>query len=232
MKKLWIAGLVVLATVAANAFAIDRGAAMIDTVSVDLQELNDVDGAGISIWVENLLAAEREDWAIIAGGSIGQISPDGVSSISPVTGAPVTVGASNVDYWTLGLGIKFYLAPITSFSAVGTYSQFDQSSVERDAKAVTFTAKQRLLPATHAVSPYAKGTYSIRERSTFSDPGTSGSFSENVFALGGGVEFMAADNFSFIFEAMRVESDNSKDNAEDLDGWLGTFAMQYYFDKK
>lgn len=231
MKLSWTAMLVLLVLGLASASAIDRNARMIDTVSVDLQELNDVDGIGLSLLSEILLAPEREDWALLAGGGFGTISPDGTSTVAP-DGSLVTTSVPNVDYWTVGVGLKFYLAPVTSFSAFGSYSEYETRGVEREAKAATFTAMQRLAPSTGSMSPFAKGSYTMRDRSTFSSAGTSGSFSENIFSIGGGIEFWAGDNFSFVFEAARVESDSSKDSAEDLDGWTGAFAMRYYFPQK
>lgn len=231
MKTTLTAVWILLATCIMNSYAIDRGARMIDTISVDVEELDDVDSAGISLWGETLLAPEREDWALICGGGVGTLSPDTTVAVSPETGALVESATRNVDFWTIGIGLKFYLAPPTSLSAVGTYAEYEQGGIERDAKGVTFTAKQRLLPADSALSPFVKGSYMLRDRSSFSDVGTQGSFSENLIALGGGIEFGAGENFSFVFEAARVESDNSENGDEDLDGWRGSFAMQYYFDK-
>ena len=232
MRTTWFLGLILLAALVVESAAIDRDARFIDTVSVEGEAMDDMDSLSLNLWGETLLAPEREDWALLFGGGIGKLSPDTIFTVSETDGTLVEREQSDVDFWQIGLGLKFYLAPPTSLSAVASYAEYEQNGVEREAKGATFTAKQRLLPADNPMSPFAKGSYTIRERSSFSSAGTRGTFSENLFALGGGIEFGAGENFSFVFEAARVESDTSDDDAEDLDGWRGSFAMRYYFENE
>ena len=234
MKKAWIAGLVLLVGWVASSHAIDRGASMIDTVSFDWEELDDVDGYGGSVRVENMLMPQREDWSILVNVGLGVLSPRPTSTTTTAADGTTTTtssGSRDVDYWTAGLGLKFYLTPITSFSAVGSFTEYDLRGGDRDAKAATFTAKQRLAPADEQLSPYVKASYSVRSRTSFSrtDEDTS-SFSENVFAVGGGFEIGGAENFTFVFEVLVVEADNSEDEAEELDGWMGSIGMQYFWE--
>lgn len=194
-------------------FAIDRDARMIDTFSFDFSELDDMDYAGGSIFGETALA--DPDWAILFGAGYGNSSPG---------------GAPNIDVLTIGVGVKYCIISPTSVSLLGAYQNFDQRGrSEKDAKAATVGVKHRFISADQRVSPFARGTLSWRDRSSFSDPGNEDSFSETLFTVGGGVEFAMGANFSFVFEGAYVKADDSKDGTEDLDGWIGSVAMQYYF---
>jgi hypothetical protein len=196
-----------------NAAAIDRGAQMIDRVNFDVATLDDADIIGGSILGESALSQDR--WAILFGGGTGTISP--------------LLEGHNTDYWNVLVGAKLYLCPYTSLSAYGKYEEFHVGGVSRDAKSATFQCKQRLLPADRAVSPFVAGGLTIRDRSTFTDLGTEESFSENLWCAGGGCEFAMNEDLSFSFEAYRQFADSSHDGAEDLDGWLGTISMIYYW---
>ena len=55
------------------------------------------------------------------------------------------------------------------------------------------------------------------------------SLSEVLLIVGGGVEFEMRSNFTFVFEGGYVIADESNDGGEDLDGFQGSVAMQYYF---
>jgi hypothetical protein len=202
-----------------GAQAIDRDARMIDFVSVDVANLDDADSIGGTIWGETALDVPNDAWAVLFGGSYALISPD--------------TGEEEIDAWTIGIGLKYYLTPVTSFSAVGSYTHYDQKdSDDRDAKTGTVSAKQRFAPAGASISPFAKASLAWRNRSTFSgaDPAViRDSFSEVLLSLGGGVEFAMNDELSFVFEAAYVEADESDDGTEDLDGFTASVAMQYYW---
>ncbi|MDA0577336.1 MAG: outer membrane beta-barrel protein [Verrucomicrobia bacterium] len=219
MKRFGLTMLAVFLGCCSGARAIDRDARLIDTVSLNLADLNDADSIGGTLWGETAVNVERQDWAILFGGGYEEVSPD---------------NASNIEGWTLGIGLKYYLLPVTSISGVGTYTRYDQDgNDDKDAKAATLTVKQRLLPAEDPLSPFVKGALTWRDRSTFSEaePGAErDSYSEALLTVSGGAEFEMADNFTFIFEAGYVIADESNDQLEDLDGLVATIAMQYYFD--
>lgn len=202
----------VLSLMATGASAIDRGATMVDRISLDVASLDDADSVGASIWGEYCLAAENENLALLAGGGYSEISPDHFS---------------NIEAWMLGIGFKYYLHPLTSLSLVGSYTWWDS---EKDVKAGTALLKQRLVSAAENVSPFVTASVTARERSTFSDPGTENSFSETIFTVGGGFDFMLREDMAFAFEASYADADKSPNEEEDLDGWLGSFSMIYYFE--
>jgi hypothetical protein len=139
--------------------------------------------------------------------------------------------AEEIDAITLGMGIKFYPIPLASFSGLASYTFQDQrnNGGQKDRKAVTVDAKLRLTPATAPVSPFAKGSLEWRDRSSFSNVPTDGTFSEVLLTVGGGVEFTMNEDLSFVFEVGLVEADDSKDGTEDLDGWISAITMQYYW---
>ncbi|MCE9614418.1 MAG: hypothetical protein K8T26_09090 [Lentisphaerae bacterium] len=218
MKKAGLAGLAILLGMCVGAYAIDRDARMIDTVSLNLASLNDADSIGGSLWGETATAVERQDWAILFGGGYDEISPD---------------GADNIEAYTIGIGLKYYLLPVTSASAVGTYTRYNQGDLEdKDAKAATVSLKQRLTPAEDAFAPFVRGALTWRNRSTFSSAlpqPEEDSFSEVLLAVTAGIEFEMRSDFTFIFEGGYQEADESNDNTEDLDGILGSVSMQYYW---
>jgi hypothetical protein len=115
-------------------------------------------------------------------------------------------------------------------SLLGTYQNFDQSfRNEKDAVMGTVGVKHRLISADEPVSPFVTGSISWRDRSSFSNPGSEDTFSETLFSVGGGVEFAMRRDFAFVFEGAYVEADDSKDGSEDLDGFVGSVALRYYF---
>jgi len=196
-----------------HAVAIDRNAKMIDTFAFDFSELDDMDYAGGSIFGETSFL--DSDWAILFGGGYGSSSPN---------------DAPNIDILTVSVGLKYYIIPPTSVSLLGTYQNFDQRSrSEKDAVMGTVGVKHRFISADEPVSPFVTGTISWRDRSSFSDPENEDTFSETLFSVGGGVEFAMRRDFAFVFEGAYVEADDSSDGSEDLDGFVGSIALRYYF---
>jgi hypothetical protein len=181
---------------------------MIDRFSLDLAELDDADSIGGSIWGEQNVGWDGS-WAVLAGGGLGTISPD---------------NAGNIDYWRLGLGLKYYFTELNSLALLGHYTDYDDC----DAKAATLFYKQRLWSAKAQISPFGTASATLRDRSTFSDPECDDSVSEFVFTLGGGCDFAASENLVFSFEGGYAVADESDDGAEDLDGLVLTFSMVYY----
>ena len=197
-----------------NAQAIDREARMIDRVSLDLAHLDDVDSIGGSILGETAIAPAADQWAVLFGGGMGRLSP---------------LGGGDSDTWNVLLGLKFYPFRLTSVAAYGKYEEFQVSGVSRDARSATCCIKQRLLPAEVPVCPFVGGGLTVRDRSTLTDLGTQDSFSELLTYFGGGCEFAMNEEFSIVFEAYYQLAQSSDDRSEDLDGWLGTVSMVYYW---
>jgi hypothetical protein len=214
MKKRCIVTSALILLTAFGAHAIDRDARLIHSVSFVMSELDDIDSVGVTLLAEDRLEAEQ--WAILFMLAFDQISPD---------------IAEEIDALTAGVGLKFYPIPLTSVSGLASYTTEDQhnNGGRKDRKAVKVDAKLRLAPATAPVSPFARASLEWRDRSSFSDVASEGTFSEILITIGGGVEFTMNDDLSFVFEAGLVEADDSKDNSEDLDGWIGAITMQYYW---
>jgi hypothetical protein len=214
MKRMLVLWCLVFAVAALNASAIDREAKMIDRVNLDLATLDDADSIGGSILGETAFASQWQEWAILVGGGLGEISP---------------LVENDVSYWNVLLGLKYYFCPLTSVSVYGKYEQFDTNPNHRDAKSINLQVKQRLLPAEYPVCPFVTGGIALRDRSTFTGDGTEDSFSEYLGNVGGGCEFMMNDELSFEFAAGYQIADTSEDGAEDLDGWIATVGMIYYW---
>jgi hypothetical protein len=214
MKKLLVLWCVVFVASVWTAKAIDREARMIDRVNLDMATLNDADSYGGSIIGETALATRWHEWAILAGGGAGTIAP---------------LNEDDISYWNVLLGLKLYATPLTGVSAYGKYEQFATSPHHRDAKSLNIQVKQRLLPVEFSVCPFAAGGLTLRERSTFTGLDTQDSFSEFLVNAGGGCEFVMNEELSFEFAVYYQVADASEDETEDLDGWMATVGMLYYW---
>lgn len=211
--KTAVAAVALLAVLmAAPVQAIDRGASMIDSLVFDVADIDGADSLGFGLWNETAL--ENQDWALLFGGTYGEIGPE--------------VG-DDINYWSLGLGIRYYITSMTAADVLAQYGQKDQGE-ERDIKSATLSLRQRLMPAGASVSPFLRGSVGVRERSTFSDDANDDNLSEVIGALSAGVEFRLNSELSFSLEAGYQEAEASDDGTEDLDGTFGSVAMRYYFD--
>lgn len=213
--------LLILLTSIAGAQATDRDAVIIDSFAVNVADLDDIDSIGASLWGRTAIGLPREDWSLLFGGAFDELSPD---------------NEHNIDAWTVGIGLQYYISSLTTVSGVGSYTRYDQGSgtEDKDAKAATATIRHRFAEADASISPFLKGAVTFRDRTTFSsyDPELEDdTFSEFLVTAGGGAEFRMNDDWSFVFELGYVAADASADNAEDLDGFTGSVAMQYYWPK-
>ncbi len=219
MKRLVFAGFAVLLGLCVGAQAIDRDARMIDTFSLNLADQDDIDSIGASLWGEAAFVPST-DWAILFGIDYAEVSPD---------------FEHNIESWGLGIGLKYYILPVTSISGVGTYTRYDletEDAQDKDAKAAIVTLKQRLISADAPVCPFLKGSLTWRNRSTFSEAEPQpeeDSYSEVLLTLGGGAEFEMRKDFTFVFDAGYIIADESSDSNEDLDGFAISIGMQYYW---
>ncbi len=196
--------------------AIDRDVSMIDMIGMDMAGYRHVGYFGGSLWVENRLAAESEDWALVAGIGYGEYDiKDGKDPAS----------------WFAALGIKYYLTSFSSLSLVGSYRNFAHRS-NFDILAGTATFKLRFIPPRFAISPYgvASASYQYCDFAAgyFSRQGEE--FDALVTTLGAGVDFMARDDLAFTFEAGYSDSEDFNEGVEYADGVYAGVYLRYYWE--
>lgn len=199
-----------------SALAIDREAGMIDTFSFGVQDLDDMDGYSLRIGGETAALSPGQKWAVLFGAGMGEVSP--------------TTSTRNISSWMFDLGMRYYLTPLTAISVIGHYDAYDTLPDKMDIKAGEVAVRQRFASASKPVSPFVVGSFTWRDRSTFSDIGTSSdSISEYLLSLGGGCEFHMGDNFAWVVQGAYIEAHASQDEAENLDGVMASVALSYYF---
>lgn len=216
MKKCSVfVAILVTVLAAGTALAIDRDAAMIDTIGIELGDYRNVDTVGVSLWVENKLLHRSDDWAIVAGIGGGNWDPNEGSDAMSLFGA---------------LGVKFYPVGIMGLSLVGSYQTFENKS-DFDIFAATLACRIRMIPASHAISPYAQLSGSI-QRTEF-EPGfmeaDGDTFNEWVIRAGLGIDFMATEEFSFVFEGGWSDSEDVKSGPQYADGYYAGIYMRYFW---
>lgn len=206
-STLLISAIIVL-SLSPYARAIDREASMIDTLSIETTQYDSGDSLGVSLWGETVTATRQRNWAILLGGSIGTLWPD---------------RGDGLDYWELGLGMKYYPRRNTSATVRGLYRELDLPD-RPDILTAEFFIKHRLIPAEETVSPFVRAGIGSRVIERIPEPDTDEDFSETIFLFGAGCDFMMAENFAIVFESTwyRVE--------ETQDWWLGSIGMQYYWE--
>lgn len=209
-----LASLAVLFFFVVASRAIDRDARMIDTIALESTYYNSGDSFGGSLWGETATAAPNENWAILLGGGLGTIWPD---------------GGDGVDYWEIGLGMKYYLVQDTSIAVAATYRELDMFD-DPDVLTGELTLKHRFVPADDPVSPFARAVIGMRTVETIPEPEIDEDFTEMILALGIGCDFMMADNFAFVFESVWYVTEELGDDEESPDWWLGRIGMQYYWE--
>ncbi len=209
----------VVAMVALNGFAIDRDASMIDELNLDVTSYDDADYLGLSITVENLMAASGQNWALLAGIGIGELEAD--------------AGATYDAIWA-GLGVKWYLTPVTGISLMGTWRDLDNSTgSDIEITGGMAEVKQRLLPASMAISPYVKGRAALQEvdhPAGYLDFTTADKFTQLTISAAFGCEFMMNDTMAWVFEAGLSESENMDSGGDTEDGFTARLAMRYHWD--
>ena len=213
MKKMWMAAGVVFCLVS-GAFAIDRDARMIDTLTVEGGNYKDLSYAGLSLQVENLLAAPSEKWAVLAGVTGGQFNPD--------TGP-------RVNSWSLAMGIRYYLMPVTAISLFGSYRNDDASAFK--VAAGTASIRQRLIPASRYVSPWIEGRFSVQDADLAGGflSQRDRSFTALVTTLEAGCDFMMSRQFAFVFNAGVSDTSTVQSGPQYADGFFAGVGMRYYW---
>ena len=216
MKKA-ISGLLVTLIVfsATSTHAIDRGARLIDTIGVESTLFDGSDAISGTLWGETIINNTAEEWAFLIGGKYGTVSPHLLD---------------NVDFWSIGIGMKYYMLPVTSIAVTGHYGDYDIDG-NPDVREGNVTLKQRLLPADAGISPFVTVGYSVRSADSFSvikgedrlyeSTHTS---SENVIQLGVGVDLSMTDAMAIVIKGLFSETETLED------GWITSIGMMYYWE--
>ncbi len=213
MKKTCIAVCVVFGMVS-GAFAIDRNVRMIDTIGVETANFRDMTYAGLSLQVENMLAAPSEKWAVLAGLTAGRYDPD--------TGP-------RIDSWSLSMGIRHYLTPVTTLSLLGSWRDDDARAFK--VASGTVGLRQRLLPASFSISPWAEGRISVQDAKLsggfLSDRDRS--FTAVVSAIDVGCDFLMSRQFAFVFHVGLSETSTVQSGVQYAEGLTAGVAMRYFW---
>ena len=213
-KALVLAGVTLAALAGSNAYAIDRGARMIDWIGGDAEFLDDAETIAATLWGETRFAVPQEIWAFLIGAGAGELSPD---------------AADDAGFWNVGLGLKFYAAPVTSVALIGRYAEYDYDD-NRDVQSGELVLRHRLIPAEEAISPYVFAGAGVR----FSDDLEGGednadSEAEPFATLGGGADFMMNDEMAMVFEGAYTGIDEQSGGYESDNGWRVGLYMKYYW---
>jgi len=188
---------------------------MIDTIGISYSEVNDADIVSLSLWGETALQPEGGPWAILLGGSIGELAGE---------------MDADGDTWSVGLGIKHYLFPDTSIALKLMYTEVSWHR-SYDVRGVEAELVHRFVPAAQPVSPFIRGQVSWREHGRFSDAAEPGDDTSGVgFEVGGGVDFEANKELSFVTELTVREGDNLHGDLDLSGGWRLFFGMKYYWE--
>ncbi len=210
-KKITMLSTLTLLSLVVIAPAIDRGARMIDTISIVGTTADNSDSLGGSLWGETVTSKENDKWAILFGGSLAKLSVDNEES---------------ANYWNVGLGVKYYLLTSTSIAITGEYLERDYSG-KPDIKTGLLSVKHRLLPADDDISPFLLAGVGIR---TVEYIHFDNDYSELIYSLGAGVDFMMAENYAITFEATWNMTAELGDNFSSENWLMGRIGMTYYWD--
>lgn len=214
MRKALLAVLITMIAIS-HACAIDRGAGMIDSATVEAASYDDVDVIMINLWSEIALQTRNEEWAILAGAKFGQASPDGFG---------------DAFTWCIAMGVKFYATDFTSFSVFGSYQDYS-SKYNYDTVAGTFLAQHRFLSTDEVISPFVYGTASLQSVQFEPDLGASDDFIEVVLTAGAGCDFLLQDNMALVFKgAFSLSETFDGGDGGQANGLLGSVGMKYYWE--
>lgn len=197
----------ILAT--ASSYAVDRYASMSDAFRIDYNSFDDSEFFGIHITGESLVKDTNDKWAILAGVSGGQISFD---------------NGSDFDAIGIEIGTKYYLTPLSAIALLGGYTWSNGDVFDYETGSITARLKQRFTSANEPVSPYFKLELEGQFIDALED------YDAVVFRAMAGCDFMMSKDFAVVFEGGLSESENLDNGRDPEDGWLLTFAMQYYWE--
>jgi hypothetical protein len=197
------------------AAAIERNAHTIDRIGISYSEVNDADIVCLNLWGETALQPEGGPWSILLGGSFGDLAGE---------------MDSDGDTWSAGLGIKYYLFPVTSVALRATYAEISWD-VSHDVRGLEAELIHRFVPATKSFSPFVRGQMSWEEQSRFSGEAMPGEDTTGVgFEVAGGADFASNEELSFVLEVAVMEGENVYGGIDLSDGWSLSFWMKYYWE--
>ena len=195
---------------------------MIDELNLDTSSYDHGDYVGVSITVENVIGVLKRNWALIAGIGMGELDLDSDAL------------SGNYDSWWAALGVKWYMTPVTGISVSGLMRNTDFSTGQDvEIAGGVVEVKQRLLPASKAISPYVRGKATLQEvdhPANYLGINTAGSFTELIISALFGCDFMMNDEMAWTFEAGYSESEEFEDGRDTEDGFLARIAMRYYWE--
>lgn len=193
--------------------ALDRDANMVDWVTARVGLFDDAETMEMMVWGEKAANVDARNIAWMFGAGYVHSDPN---------------DADSEDGFAIAVGMKYYPVTPLGIAVIGQYEGYG-SSQDIDILSARADAKLRLVPASYAVSPYARGIAGIRGVEndyvkTDDDRSTQG-----YVQFGGGVDVMMTDRMAIVAEGMLSTSEGSS-QTYDLDGWLTSLSMKYYFD--
>ena len=202
--------------VATAALAIDRDAATIESLIVEVANYDDIDIITAAAWSEIALDTIHEEWAILVGLKFGQASAD---------------NGADENTWYVGGGIKYYATDFTSFSLLGSYQDIG-SGYDFDMITAEFSAKHRLISAEDTISPFVVGGAAIQGVQGTSQTGLSDDFTHFIVTAEVGCDLMLHKTLAIALQAgfSLSESFDGGGHDQHADGWLGSVGMVYYWE--
>jgi hypothetical protein len=211
MNRIVVACLVVVLSLPIASLGIDRGARNIDSLGVSVAAFDEADEIGLVGTTEIAVRTEKDDWSVVAGGRLADVSPDGVED--------------DLTTWGVFLGMKHYLTRELSAQVTGNYRDLD---IE-DAKiiGVDLAVKQRFIPVDEVLSPYGQAGAALQEV----DGGAGADSVTQLLLWGGfGCDVLLRDDMALVLEAGYSQAiEVSGDGEEYGDGFIAAVFMKYYW---
>ena len=213
MKTARIALTVLVATtVSIPVLALDRGAGMVDWVTIQGGMYDKADTGQVTIWGEQAAAVEEQNVSWLVGVGYVYSSPDEWDNDGGFLGA---------------LGLKYYPISPLSVAVIGQYEGYG-SSFDYSVWSARLDGIYRFISADEAVSPYVRGIGGVRSVKNEYLRAEDDSGTQVYGQAGLGCDVMMTDTLAFVLEGMLSVSDNISATYA-LDGWLVGFSMKYYF---
>lgn len=214
MKKSLVLVAVIWLAAGLAATALERDASMVDSIGVLAMPGEGSDGLSGTLWGETVLFGSEGEWTFLLGGQYGGVNPHEID---------------DVDFWSAGIGLKWYAFPLTSLAVKGEFGAYDLEG-DPEVRTGTVELKQRLAPSDAPVVPSIVASGALRSADDFSlwrdnrITDYDDVSSEVVVALGAGLDVAMTADMVIGLQAVYTE-------AEELyDGWLVSAAMTYYWE--
>jgi hypothetical protein len=200
-----------------SAYAIEGGASVVDTLSVEAASFDHVGTVGGILESEVAVKVPSEDWSIIAGVNFKSVDPDWETSRS--------------EGWGGELGVKYYFTRLTSLALVGSLEEYDYMGYT-DVVAGTLSFKQRFAGARSGVSPCVNLALGVRHPDYDLGNGpTDTSSLDYIMRVGAGCDFMISDTLAMVFDVEYCGILESLSRLNDRnDGLIGRVSFTAYWD--